>query len=280
MGSAADAPIPLWPGGAPEDEQGKIEAERDLTKPSDGQVGGKALIRLGNVSVPSITVFMPAEGRANGGAVVVCPGGGYSILAMDLEGSEICDWLNGIGYTAVLLKYRVPGRPGDGAHRLPLQDAQRAIGLVRLHAAEWSIDPKRIGILGFSAGGHLAASASTRFQERVYTPIDEADRQSCRPDFSLLIYPAYLASKEGDCKLAPDIHVASDTPPAFIVQTEDDGVGVGNSLAYYFAMTHAHAPAEMHLYPTGGHGYGLRESKEPVSQWPKLAAEWLARTAK
>ncbi len=269
----ASEPIKLWPNGAP-GEKGDIGEERDMTKPSDGLTGGKTVIRLGNVSVPTLTVYQPPPDKNTGAAVVVCPGGGYSILAMDLEGTEVCQWLNSAGVTAVLLKYRVPARKGLERYAAPLQDAQRALGLVRYHAAEWHIDPKRIGIMGFSAGGHLSATASTRFEKRTYEAVDDADQASCRPDFVMLIYPAYLTRKEGP-ELAPELTVTSNTPPTFLVQTEDDPVHVENSLFYYLALKRAHVPAEMHLFAEGGHGYGLRPSDRAVISWPKRAEEWM-----
>lgn len=188
-------PIPLWPAVAP-GETGSVGEEHDISKPTDNKVGGKPLIRLGNVSTPTITVFPAPKDKDTGTAIVVCPGGGYGILAMDLEGTEVCDWLNSIGVTGILLKYRVPARKDRPRYEPPLQDAQRALGLVRQHAAEWGIDPKRVGILGFSAGGHLAANASNNFETRTYPAVDEADKLSCRPDFSVLIYPAYLTQKD------------------------------------------------------------------------------------
>jgi acetyl esterase/lipase len=269
----ASEPLKLWPNGAP-GEKGDIGEERDMTKPSDGLTGGKTVIRLGNVSVPTLTVYQPPPEKNTGAAVVVCPGGGYSILAMDLEGTEVCQWLNSAGVTAVLLKYRVPARKGLERYAAPLQDAQRALGLVRYHAAEWHIDPKRIGIMGFSAGGHLSATASTRFEKRTYDPVDEADQASCRPDFVILIYPAYLTHKEGP-ELAPELTVTSNTPPTFLVQTEDDPVRVENCLFYYLALKQAKVPAEMHLFAHGGHGYGLRPSGQAVISWPKRAEEWM-----
>jgi acetyl esterase/lipase len=272
--AAPSEPIVLWPGGAP-DEHGQIGAEADMTKPTDGKPGGKPVIRIGNVSVPTITVFPAPADKQTGAAVVVCPGGGYSILAWDLEGTEVCDWLNSEGVTAVLLKYRVPARKGAERYAGPLQDAQRALGLIRQHAQEWKLDPKRIGILGFSAGGHLSAAASTNFGQRTYARLDEADDQSCRPDFTILIYPAYLAVKEKDDALAPEIKVTSETPPAFIVQTEDDPVRVENAVAYYSALAKAKVPAEIHLFPSGGHGYGLRPTEKAVTHWPELANRWL-----
>ena len=266
--------IPLWPGGAP-GEKGDIGVEVDTTKPEGDLVAGKRVIRLGNVTKPTITLYRPSEGTDTGAAVVVCPGGGYYILAMDLEGTEICDWLNSMGVTAVLLKYRVPARKGLERYAAPLQDAQRALGLVRGHASEWHVDPKRVGIMGFSAGAHLSAVGSTRFEKRTYEPIDAADALSCRPDFAILIYPAYLAVKEQGDTLAPELTVSSNTPPTFLAQTEDDPVRVENSLVYYLALKKANVPVEMHLFPDGGHGYGARPSDKSVATWPKRAGEWL-----
>jgi acetyl esterase/lipase len=256
----------LWPGSAP-GEKGDIGEEKD-TSPGSG------IIRLGNVSKPAITLFRPAADKDTGAAVIVCPGGGYNILAYDLEGSEVCEWLNSIGVTGVLLKYRVPGRGGQ-RHTAPLQDAQRAVGLVRSRAAEWKIDPKRIGILGFSAGGHLSATASNTFDTRTYPPVDDADKTSCRPDFTILVYPAYLTEKDDSTKLAPEIKVTKQTPPAFIAMTADDPVHVENAYAYGLALKRAGVPAEVHIYPKGGHGYGLRPSENAVSRWTDRAAEWL-----
>jgi len=268
-------PIPLWPGDAP-GETGDIGPEADTTKPADHQVGGKPLIRLGNVSKPAITVFPAPAEKNTGTAVVVCPGGGYHILAMDLEGSEICDWLNSIGVTGVLLKYRVPTRKDRPRFEAPLQDAQRAIVLVRQRAAEWNIDPQRVGILGFSAGGHLAAVASTNFEHLTYpTADDEADKQSPRPDFSVLIYPAYLTFKDKSEQLAPEIKVSAQTPPTFIAMAQDDPIHVENAMFYSLALKNAKVPCELHVYPTGGHGYGLRPSEHAVTTWPQRLAEWM-----
>src|SRR5208282_6047831 len=202
--------LALWPKGAP-GQQGDIGPERDTTKPGDGLVAGKPVVRLGSVSTPTLTLYPPPPGRDTGAAVVVCPGGGYSILAMDLEGTEVCDWLNSAGVTGVLLKYRVPARKGLERYAAPLQDAQRALGLVRFHAADWHLDSKRIGIMGFSAGGHLSAAASTGFEKRTYETVDEADQASCRPDFAMIIYPGYLV-RQGGTEVAPELTVTSNTP--------------------------------------------------------------------
>jgi acetyl esterase/lipase len=187
----------------------------------------------------------------------------------------------------VLLKYRVPasGPHWDDSCKchvnppvpLALQDAQRALGLVRQHAAAWHIDPHKVGVLGFSAGGHLAAAISTTFDARAYAPVDDADRQSCRPDFAVVLYPGHLWVDESKLELAPDIRVSTQTPPTFLLQAEDDDVDdVNHSLVYYAALKHAGVPVEMHLYPHGGHAFGLRRTAEPITHWPELVERWLA----
>ena len=271
-------PIPLWPGSAPGDAGKDVGEEKDTTKPdaSTPPDSPNYIIRLGNVSKPTIAVYKPPADKDTGAAVVVCPGGGYSILAMNLEGTEICEWLNSIGVTGVLLKYRVPARRGEGREPAPLQDVQRAIGMVRHRASEWKIDPNRIGVLGFSAGGHLAANVSNNFSPRSYPAADDADRASCRPDFSVLIYPAYLVQKEDKTKLTPEMKVTEKTPPTFITMTQDDPIGIENVYGYAAALKDAKVPCEVHVYPVGGHGYGLRPGKNPVSTaWPRLASEWM-----
>jgi len=273
--AAESAPLPLWPGTSPGDKGG-LGPEKNTTKPTDGLVAGKPVIRLGSVSSPTITLYSAPAAQNTGAAVVVFPGGGYNILALDLEGTEVCQWLNSLGVNCALVKYRVPVRAGLPRHGPPLQDAQRAVGMVRHRAAEWKLDSKRIGVLGFSAGGHLVAALSTNFETRTYDAVDEADKASCRPDFTLLIYPAYLTAKsEHGPVMAPEIKVSSQTPQSFLIQAEDDGVGVENTLVYYAALRTAKVPAEAHLYPVGGHGYGLRPTAKPVTGWPHLAEPWL-----
>jgi len=261
--------IPLWPGRAP-GETNTVSTEHDISKPGEGLVAGRPVIRLGEVSQPSITLYRPPAGKNTGTAVVICPGGGYSILAWDLEGTEVCEWLNSIGVTGVLLKYRVPKR-GAG----PLQDVQRALGLVRAHAKAWDINPHRVGVLGFSAGGNLAAELAAHSRARAYPVVDAADAVSCRPDFQLLIYPAYLVSKEDPTKLNSDVAVSSGTPPTFLIMAADDPVHVENVLGYALALKQAKVPVELHVYPTGGHGYGLRHTEQTVTTWPDRAADWL-----
>ncbi len=268
-------PIPLWPGAVP-GEKGDIQPEHDTTKQNAQGKPEDGIIRLGFVSQPTITIYSPPADRNTGAAVIVCPGGGYSILAYDLEGSEICDWLNSIGVTGILLKYRVPVRNGLPRYGPPLQDAQRAIGLVRSRAAEWGVKTDRIGILGFSAGGHLSAVASNNFSERTYPPTDDADKLSCRPDYTILIYPAYLTPDSDHANVVKELPISSKTPPTFMVMTQDDPVHVENVFTYGMALKQANVPFELHVYPDGGHGYGLRKSTHEVSHWPERAAEWMA----
>jgi acetyl esterase/lipase len=272
---AEPAPVPLWPGAAPGDTAA-LPPEADTTKPKDNQVGGRAVVRIGNVSSPTLTIYPAPAGHNTGAAVLVCPGGGYNILALDLEGTEICAWLNSIGVTAGLLKYRVPRRPGLEKHAAPLQDAQRALGLLRSRAAEFGVDPARIGVLGFSAGGHLAAVLGHHDDTRTYEVVDAADQASCRPNFAVLIYPAYLTVKEKNDAIVPELPVsAAVTPPTFIAMTEDDSVRAETGLYYYLALKNAKVPAEMHVYPKGGHGYGLRRTGNDVATWPDRVADWM-----
>ena len=265
---AQDKPIQLFPKGAPGEQTKLIEK----ALPEGGKVGGASVLRLSGVSDPTITIYPASDEVATGAAMVVCPGGGYEILAYDLEGDEICQWLNEIGVTAVLLKYRVPRRTGLEKHTAPLQDVQRAISLVRSKAEELNLDPQRIGVMGFSAGAHLAAMASTSYDKRTYPEVDAADKVSCKPDFCLLVYPAYLDGP--NFTIAPEQKVTAQTPPTMLVQTEDDKSYINSSLFYYYALKEAGVPATMHLYSKGGHGYGLRDTGNAVNEWPYRAEEW------
>ena len=265
--------IDVWPHGAP-GAPANLPPESDTTTAKDNLIAGKPIIRLGNVSTPTLTLYTPT-GKSTGAAIVVFPGGGYRILAIDLEGTEVCNWLNSAGITCVLLKYRVPDTGPYPKSAAALRDAQRALGIVRSHAAEWHIDAHRIGVLGFSAGGHLAAALSTHFDKRIYDRIDAADEQSCRPDFAVIIYPGYLAIAEQNFAANADIHVTEQTPPTFLLQAEDDPVHVENSIVYFMALKNAKVPAEMHIYTQGGHGYGLRRTELPITRWPELAEIWL-----
>jgi acetyl esterase/lipase len=266
---AADEPLTLdvWPGAVP----GETESIGPETF-QEQKKGEKPVQRLTNVSKPTIKVFRAPKDRNTGTAVLICPGGGYRILAWDLEGEEVAAWLNSIGVTGIVLKYRVPPRKDQPQRLGPLQDAQRALSLVRSHAKDWAIDPQRIGILGSSAGGHLSASAATNYDKRRYESIDDVDKVDCRPDFAVLIYPAYLAEKG---LLVPEIRVTDATPPMFLAHAGNDPIGPENSIALYLALKKAGVPAELHVFITGGHGFGLRPSENPCSQWPKRCEEWL-----
>lgn len=240
-------------------------------------VAGKPWVYVDRVSQPTMTVYSP-RGNNTGVAVVVFPGGGYNVLAIDLEGTEACDWLTSKGITCVLLKYRVPcvkvGPYRDC--RTALEDAQRTVGLVRFQAAQWQIDPRKIGVLGFSAGGHMVAAINTHFEKRLYPAVDAADSESCRPDFAVALYPGHLAVPEKDFALNPDIRVTSQTPPTFLLQAEDDPVDpVENSLVYFSALRKAGVPAEMHVYMNGGHAFALRPTESPITGWPQLVETWL-----
>lgn len=277
LGSDASEPsriIPLWPGGVAPGDQPIAGEEHDTTKPTDNLIAGKPVIRLGNVSKPTIGVFAAAANKT-GTAVLVCPGGGYHILAMDLEGTEVCDWLNSIGVTAFLLKYRVPARPGSASYASPLQDAQRALGLIRHNARDWQVDPTRIGVLGFSAGGHLAALLGSPGESRSYQEVDAADKTSCQPDFAILIYPGGLIHRGQSDKIGSEVLPTAKTPPTFLAMAQDDPVRVENVLFYAEELRKAKVPFELHVYPSGGHGYGLRPSKDSVTTWPARAADWM-----
>ena len=273
--------VPIWPGAVPDAQP--VTGPEEMATVNDPLVAGRPWIRVDHVSQPTITVYAP-KGKNTGAAVVVFPGGGYQILAIDLEGTEVCDWLTSRGITCVLLKYRVPGKgrhPKSGAYPkspVALEDAQRTVGLVRFHAAEWHIDPHKIGVLGFSAGGHLVAAMSTHFATRLYPAVDAADRESCRPDFAVAIYPGHLSLADNSFALNPDIdsHITRRTPPTFLLQDEDDHVDrVEDSLSYYAALKRVGIPVEMHLYAEGGHAFGLRRTKYPVTGWPRLVETWL-----
>jgi acetyl esterase/lipase len=271
--AASHTTLSIWPHGSP-GAAANPAPEGDTTTAKDHLVAGKPVIRIGNVSTPTLTLYTPT-GKNTGAAVVVFPGGAYRIVAIDLEGTEVCDWLNSAGLMCVLLKYRVPDTGPYPKSAAALQDAQRAVGIVRSHAAEWHIDPKRVGVLGFSAGAHLAAALSTHFDKRLYDPIDASDQVSCRPDFAVIVYPGYLAIAEQNFAANADIHPTEQTPPSFIVQAEDDPVHVENATVYFLALKSAKVPAELHIFAQGGHGYGLRRTELPVTGWPQLVETWL-----
>jgi acetyl esterase/lipase len=266
--AAEPTPIKLWPGKAP-GETKDIGPEK-TTEPKNAN----DVRRVANVSEPTIAIYSPPKGTNTGTAVVVAPGGGYSILASEHEGSAVCEFLNKLGVTGVLLKYRVPKRDMQTPDNLAMiQDAQRAITLVRGMHTELGVDPARVGMLGFSAGGHLTACTALT-KKRMYEKVDKADEAfGHEPDFALLIYPAYLTDKEG--KLKPEFEVKKDSPPMFFAHASDDPVTCEGSVALFLALNKNKVPAELHLYATGGHGFGMRKIPHPCATWPDRAADWM-----
>jgi len=254
--------IHIWPAAVPGSKVAKHAPK--ITDNNQGDI-----TRITDVTDPTLTVFQPAAGHANGAAMLVCPGGGYQILAIDLEGYDIAHWLTRLGFTAYVLEYRVPNMR-QGA----LQDVQRAMRIIRSRAAQWNINPDRLGVMGFSAGGSLSARISTEYDQLLYPAVDKTDSVSARPDFTMLIYPAYLDLGPGNT-LTPELTISSHTPPVFIFQTADDPYG-NSALVMAGALRKAKVPVELHYYPKGGHGYGMR--REPAAgQWPPLAAKWLGK---
>lgn len=280
--SAGHVQVEIWPGAVPDAQPAKAPEKAEMVGAKDF-VAGRPWLEVDNVSRPTMTVYRPTS-KNTGAAVVVFPGGGYEILAIDLEGTEACDWLVQKGITCVLLKYRVPApraKPYWGAFPqspIALEDAQRTLGLVRLHAKDWGVDPHKIGVMGFSAGGHLVAAMSVHFGSRLYRPVDEADKESCRPDFAVAVYPGHLSFGKEVSTLNPDIehHLTRNAPPTFLLQNEDDHVdSVYDSLTYYLALKRVGVPVEMHLYATGGHAFGLRRTEKSATEWPVLVERWL-----
>jgi len=262
--------LKVWPGEVP-GEQGGIGPE--AATPS--KPGQKQVVRISNVTEPTLTLYRASKEKANGCGVVICPGGGYNILAWDLEGTEVAEWFNSIGVTAVVLKYRVPRRKIPDFHTPPLQDAQRAMRLTRQHAKDWGIDSNRLGMLGFSAGGHLTVLAGTQWDTNTYKAVDNADELSCRPDFMIPIYPAYLGDKSHPNQLNPLVRVTKDTPRTFLAITQDDSDRAIYAALLFVALKRAKVESELHIYSKGGHGYGLRESELPISKWSKRCEEWM-----
>jgi len=263
--------LPLWPNGNPEPST-ITGPEVDPTTDANRMVWGKVTVRVTNVSKPTLSVYSPAAGKNTGAAALVFPGGGYTHLAWNIEGTEVCDWLNSIGMTCVLVKYRVPEKGHYPENVEDLEDAQQAMRLAREHAAEWGFDPKKVGVIGFSAGGHLAAVLSTHsdFQGKSV----DASTVDAKPDFQILVYPGSLRGPDG--KVNPVVNPTVQTPPTFLAMAENDYTAhVENALVYFQALKDAKVPAELHLFTEGGHGFGLRPSQLPISQWPALAETWL-----
>lgn len=261
------APLALWPAGVPG------EADLELPDESITLKGPHQIEIMSNVSTPQLTWY-PAE-NPNGTAVIVCPGGGYNILAYSHEGTEVCEWLNSLGVSAALLKYRVPRREGRPFHEAPLEDVHRAIGMIRNRADEWKVDPEKVGILGFSAGGNLAAKAITFNGERTYETDPKLDHENVVPDFGVLIYAAYLLEENNPDNLDPDIKVTGKTPPTFLAVAHDDRRFVEGSARFYIEMFRNERPCELHIFQKGGHGFGFDKTDEEVRQWPALAGKWM-----
>ena len=268
---AQQTTLQLWPNGNP--EPSKITGpEFDPTTDANRIVSGKVTVRVTNVSHPSLTVYAPAAEKNTGAGALVFPGGSYIRLAYNIEGTEVCEWLNSIGMTCVLVKYRVPEEGHYPENVEDLEDAQQAMRLTRTHATEWHLDPNRIGVIGFSAGAHLAVVLSTHpdFQSKA-VPASAID---ARPNFQMILYPGWLTGADG--KVSPSLQPTAEIPPTFLVQAENDYTAhVENALGYFLALKNAHVLAEMHLYTLGGHGFGLRPTELPISHWPTAAEQWL-----
>jgi acetyl esterase/lipase len=283
--------ISIWPGKTVGDF-GSFPPER-VRDPADAPTKDAQWIT--NVTKPTLSALRPSKAKQNGAAVILCPGGGYWNLAWDLEGTEVAAWLNTLGVTAFVLKYRCPRRPGQVEELpapLPLLDAQRAVSLVRSRADVWALDPQRIGVMGFSAGGHLALTTATQFPKRAYEPVDDVDKISCRPDFAVAVYSGYLVALNTE-SLAPYIQIPPETPPIFLVHSTDDNMAkVENSAVMFLALKRAGVSVEMHLYASGGHSYGVRKTgqphwgagaptsnlprrQQPSSTWPDRCADWM-----
>jgi acetyl esterase/lipase len=273
--------VPIWPSSV---AAGRVGPDSETMAVGGSMVGGLPWLQVRNVSRPTLTVYSP-KGPNTSAAVIVFPGGGYQILAIDLEGTEVCDWLNSKGITCVLLKYRVPnagptwdqlcGCDIDTRSSRPLEDAQRTISLGALPRGGVARRSAQDRSTRLSAGGHLVAAVSTRFERRVYPPVDVADQESCRPDFAVALYPGHLFDYRRD-SLNADLHVTRNTPPTFLVHAQDDNVdGPSNSLFYYIALKDAGVPAELHMYAEGRHAFGLRQTKLSVTHWPRLVEAWL-----
>lgn len=254
--------VNLFPQGAPNETTVLVEGGSS----QGATVGGQSVLCVENVSSPQIAIY-PAKNKSEKNPVMlICPGGGYNILAYDLEGTEVAEWLNTLGFTAVLLKYRVPRREGRLKHEAGLEDVQEAISYIRTNASSLHIDPDKLGIMGFSAGAHLSVMASNAWQAQGDSLL--------KPNYCLLVYPAYLSNEANALQLASEINVSTNTPPTMLVQTQDDTNFIDSSLAYYYALKQQSVPVEMHLYPKGGHGYGLRNTGAAVNEWPDRAASW------
>jgi len=272
--SSPKAPILIWPDGAPENIT-LDGPEIDRTSPDDNMVDGRYVTRFTNITEPTLTFYPAPASKNTGSTVLVCPGGGYWIVAYDLEGIEVCQWLNSIGVNAALLKYRVPKREGREKHEVALEDAARAMQIIRSHAKEWNLDPTKVGVLGFSAGGHLSATLSNTAEMPEVEGYSWLEGIKIRPDFTVLIYPAYLVIEEQDDAISPEVQPTTDTPPTFISISMDDPLRVEGAMRYALELKKLGVSAELHIYSEGGHGYGLRRTQTPVTTWPDRVEDWM-----
>lgn len=282
--SSGHVQIPIWPENKMPDALSAPKNEY-VTTITDPLIAGKPFTEVWNVTRPTMTIYSPKT-KNTGATIVVFPGGGFHALAIDLEGTEICQWLNSQGTTCVLLKYRVPNSGPNWNMDLKrqvipkaptaLEDAQRTIGLLRFNALKWHINPHKIGVMGFSAGGFMVADTSTHYKTRAYVPIDASDKESCRPDFAVALYPGHMLLDDEKFILNPAVPFTKETPPTFIVQAENDPQdSIDNSILYYTGLKNAKVPVEMHLYAQGGHGFGVRKTDSAITEWPHLMERWL-----
>jgi acetyl esterase/lipase len=274
------AVVDLWPGKPPRDT-GIADEERFSELIVQGKpyyVNGQPTRWLTNVSRPTLSIYRPKAELDTKASMLICPGGGYHKLGWDVEGEEVAEWLNSVGITGIILKYRCPRRAGEVKNVPPLGplvDAQRAVSLVRSRASQWGLDPTKIGMVGFSAGGHLVGATATNFEQRVYDAVDEVDQVSCRPDFAVMLYSGYFKLADKD-ELSPTVRVTPAAPPLFFVHASDDPIStVDHSVTMFLAMRRAGVPAEMHVYATGGHGFGVRKVPHPCASWTDRCVDWL-----
>ena len=282
--------LPLWEGTPP------LQTDMNLEE----EVRQEGIIRIANVQIPTIEVYLPAKQISTGKAVVIFPGGGYGILAYDWEGTDFAKWLNAQGIAGIVVKYRLPiSKSLTDPKEVPLMDAQRAVRLVRQNAEAWNIDPAKVGVMGFSAGGHLASTLSTQYDHEVSRPKDAIDALSARPDFSVLVYPVITfqddavhggsrknligenASQVLKDRFSAQLNVTAETPPTFLVHAQDDkGVPIENSLLYYQALHKNGIKASLHIYPSGGHGFAFGLGKGAVEGWREVLLAWINETVK
>lgn len=267
-GAKEPVTLPLWPEGPPSPMP--VKSEETIKRIQS--YGGPTPNRLTDISDPTVTVYFPEH--PNGTSVIVAPGGGYMFLSWSSEGTQVCQWLNSLGVTAILLKYRTPTRDDAQPFRLPVQDGQRALGLVRKHAREWNLDPRRVGLLGFSAGANLAGHLAWDQKQRSYPQDPDLDDPR-GPDFLVFIYGGGFLDPQDKTRLRDDFRLPADAPPAFFLVAHDDGTNPVEAALLYLEYQQQHLPAELHICTKGGHGFGMRKDKHPINSWPDRCGEWM-----